>query len=157
MRRRPAERSGSSRDSYADATGSAYSKRGRPESTQRTSNAGGTPEPECAAPDLGVFTLADVLAFGRTGVIAELDGAILDVEGGSLAASLGALVLIFVVTGIPFGAADCSDGVGRVYFKCRRATAHRAHDYGMQMAADQPDLAWRTNPVDEDAAVDRKR
>src|SRR5271163_1172403 len=153
---RPAERSGSSRDSDADAACRAYSKRGRAESTQRTSNAGGTPEPKGAAPDLGVFALTDVLALWRTGVIAELHGAILDVEGGSLAASLGALVLIFVVTGIPFGAADCSDGVGRVHFKCRRATAHRAHDYGVQMAAEQADLAWRTDSVDEDAAVDCK-
>src|SRR5271167_1065159 len=151
---RPAERSGSSRDSDADAACRTYSKRCRSEGTHTAYSA--TPEPECAASDFGVLALADVLAFGRTGVIAELHGAVLDVEGGSLAASLGALVLIFVVAGIPFGTADRSDGVGRVHFKCRRATAHRAHDYRMQVAAEQADLAWRTDSVDEDAVIDGK-
>jgi len=152
--RRPAETTGSSRDADTDAACHAYSKRGRSESTN-TADAAAS-EPECAAPDFGVFALADVLAFRRTGVIAELHGAVLDVEGGSLAATVGALVLIFVVTGVPFGAADRSDGVGRVHFKCGRTAAHRAHDYGTQMAAEQPDLAWRTDTVDEDAVVDRK-
>ena len=138
------KRSGSCRDTHTYAGRQTYSNRSRTHGSDAAL-------PECAASDFGVFTFVDVLTHGRIFGIADLYRTVVDVDLGGFPATV---VVICVVVLIPLGSANRSDGVGRIDFEGRGTSAHRAQYHGMQIAVQQPDLARRTDAIDEDALVD---
>src|SRR6202030_2481992 len=108
---------------------------------------------ESAACHRRVFTLLDVLAFGRSRGIAELHRAVVDAEVCKLKAIGVSLASVVVGMHLKIGAANSSDGVGSVHFECRRTATHRADDYRVQTTAQQSDLARRADSVHQDAVV----